>query len=622
MIGLFKLIWSHKWAIILLTVMVLLSGFLIHRWKAGHPGSMTVIESQAMDMSVMKPPEGAVPVAVERVGTASLSPQVHYVGSVAALEEQQVFSRTEGYLKTLSVYDGDSVSTGQILATIDSPELASRVNESKRVRETASSEVPVAEAGLDKMSADKQAAEADVDAAIAEVERTQAMLEGAKNIVQQRESDVAAAKANVEYWRAEIAREEKLLQSGAVSLQEYQSEKADAAKMEAELGQRNGMLAEAKQNVSAAAADVKSKEKMVSAARKRVLSSSAGVAQAKAEIRQKYTAVTQMHSMEQTAKVLESFRNVKSSISGVVTRRYVSPGQYVNSSTPILGIASLDKVRLQAKISETDAGSVRVGTRIHATFTNHPDLAMDARITSISPSADQTSRSLLAEAIIPNPGRKLLPGESVDMTINLESHMQGLSVPSSAIILRSDSSYVWTVRKSVAKGKQEYYCTMHPQIVEDHPGKCPICFMALVPRTSNGSETAHLVLVTTGGNTGDRTLITSGLSPEDEIIFQGQTYLEEGNAIFRTKWSSDGPTDLPAAAGSGDMSGMDMGPYVKTVPSTPKPADSPSQDKPTVTVTKQPAKIKTYVCPMHPEVTSHDPNAVCPKCGMKLVEKH
>ena len=29
--------------------------------------------------------------------------------------------------------------------------------------------------------------------------------------------------------------------------------------------------------------------------------------------------------------------------------------------------------------------------------------------------------------------------------------------------------------------------------------------------------------------------------------------------------------------------------------------------------------IKTYICPMHPEVTSDNPGR-CPKCGMKLVE--
>ncbi len=34
-----------------------------------------------------------------------------------------------------------------------------------------------------------------------------------------------------------------------------------------------------------------------------------------------------------------------------------------------------------------------------------------------------------------------------------------------------------------------------------------------------------------------------------------------------------------------------------------------------------PAKEESFVCPMHPEVTSHQPGH-CPKCGMKLVEKY
>src|SRR5512141_2369691 len=32
-------------------------------------------------------------------------------------------------------------------------------------------------------------------------------------------------------------------------------------------------------------------------------------------------------------------------------------------------------------------------------------------------------------------------------------------------------------------GKVEWTCPMHPQIVRDAPGNCPICGMALEPRT-------------------------------------------------------------------------------------------------------------------------------------------
>ncbi|MBB1287332.1 efflux RND transporter periplasmic adaptor subunit [Flavisolibacter sp. BT320] len=37
------------------------------------------------------------------------------------------------------------------------------------------------------------------------------------------------------------------------------------------------------------------------------------------------------------------------------------------------------------------------------------------------------------------------------------------------------------------KAAQQYTCPMHPQIVQDKPGKCPICGMDLVPKTTSGT---------------------------------------------------------------------------------------------------------------------------------------
>ena len=36
--------------------------------------------------------------------------------------------------------------------------------------------------------------------------------------------------------------------------------------------------------------------------------------------------------------------------------------------------------------------------------------------------------------------------------------------------------------------KTIYTCPMHPQIEQDHPGSCPICGMALEPKTVSGGE--------------------------------------------------------------------------------------------------------------------------------------
>src|SRR3954468_17807852 len=50
--------------------------------------------------------------------------------------------------------------------------------------------------------------------------------------------------------------------------------------------------------------------------------------------------------------------------------------------------------------------------------------------------------------------------------------------------------------KIISAGKDVYYtCSMHPQVIEDHPGNCPICGMKLiaVPKSSTSVSTqVHL----------------------------------------------------------------------------------------------------------------------------------
>src|SRR5258706_15143370 len=47
-------------------------------------------------------------------------------------------------------------------------------------------------------------------------------------------------------------------------------------------------------------------------------------------------------------------------------------------------------------------------------------------------------------------------------------------------------------RESATRTK--YACSMHPQVVRDQPGKCPICGMELVPRNSTGSADGSIML--------------------------------------------------------------------------------------------------------------------------------
>lgn len=42
--------------------------------------------------------------------------------------------------------------------------------------------------------------------------------------------------------------------------------------------------------------------------------------------------------------------------------------------------------------------------------------------------------------------------------------------------------------QSVSAANAQYYCPMHPQVVQDHPGDCPICSMSLVPKEAVKEE--------------------------------------------------------------------------------------------------------------------------------------
>lgn len=52
------------------------------------------------------------------------------------------------------------------------------------------------------------------------------------------------------------------------------------------------------------------------------------------------------------------------------------------------------------------------------------------------------------------------------------------------------------VNTQVAAKKIEYTCPMHPQVLEDHPGTCPICGMTLVKKSEHTSEGAGIDLRT------------------------------------------------------------------------------------------------------------------------------
>ncbi|MDO8684977.1 MAG: efflux RND transporter periplasmic adaptor subunit [Armatimonadota bacterium] len=638
---------QHFWGIALLIFLLIASNIVVKIWKARHPGAMNVIEAQAMDMTAMKPPTGAVPVATEVVGASGFTAKVKYTGSVAPYTEQNIYPRVEGWLQNLNVYNGDRVPAGKLLAVIDSPDLQTKVAEAAAGSAAAATEIGVAQASSIKMAAERAASIGEIETAKSEVAGAKARLTASRRGVTKAQNELKTANANLDYWQAEIRREENLLKAGAVSVQEYQSEKAQAITAQAEVDNKQAALEEARANVEAAQAEVSSRQAMTSVARKRAAAADAGVSMSYREINQKSAMARQADAMVSTAATIDSYRYLRAPFAGVVTKRYISPGQLVNPGTAVLNIVQIDKVRLQANVADKDVSRIQIGAEVIARLPKEPNKSYHARVTSISPQQDQSSRTAIVEAIIDNPGHKLVPGDYVSMEIATSASVDSITVPSSAIVHKDDRNAVWVVKSEAPKGKMTYYCTMHPEVTSDKPGTCPKCNMKLEPKTSGGNKKAHLVYVVLGENDGERTEVISGLSDGDEVIYQGHIYLKEGDIVFSTSWSKDGPKEMPKAPGMGEMPGMNhkgdgkspsmdnenmpgmdhegmenmpgMDHSQMNMKEQPE-SSSGTKSKP-LSIGKSSKAQKTYICPMHPEVMSHKAGETCPKCGMDLVEK-
>lgn len=91
-------------------------------------------------------------------------------------------------------------------------------------------------------------------------------------------------------------------------------------------------------------------------------------------------------------------------------------------------------------------------------------------------------------------------------------------------------------KSEVVKGETKYTCPMHPQIMEDHPGACPICGMALVKKSGQASEGAGISLNTVLQPVNSSVIASIGvIRPEQKqssVQIQGEGYLDFDTRTF------------------------------------------------------------------------------------------
>jgi len=235
----------------------------------------------------------------------------------------------------------------------------------------------------------------------------------------------------------------------------------------------------------------------------------------------------------------ESRTRIRSPITGTVIEKFAVEGDYIKTGDKIYRIADLSTIWLMLDLYPDDAARIRFGQQVEAEVNSIPGEVFTGRVAFIAPTVDPVTRTVQVRVEMLNPDGKLKPGDYATARVYVPA-------------VRQDRVY-----DPALAGK--YISPMHPQVIREQPGECPICDMDLIPTSTLGYADQPLPIqqvvtvprdavlmagdnsvlyvetdpgrfevrrVTVGPLTDDKAVILEGLSPGETVATQGNFLID------------------------------------------------------------------------------------------------
>ncbi len=232
----------------------------------------------------------------------------------------------------------------------------------------------------------------------------------------------------------------------------------------------------------------------------------------------------QIREIEQEREARSDF-NVLSPITGTVTRRNVSLGDYVKEGSTLFQVIDLKKVWVMFEAYESDLPWIKMNDRVSFTIQSLPGQTFSGRISFIDPTIDPMTRIARVRVEIENPGQILKPEMFANGVVNSSMGGNGkdLMIPKTAVL--------WTGKRSVVYVKDP-----------DHE-----------------QPTFQYREITLGPTAGDDYVVAGGLK-ENEVIAVNGVFRIDAAAQLAGKTSMMNPGGgSGVAVGMAGMPGMDTG---------------------------------------------------------------
>lgn len=160
--------------------------------------------------------------------------------------------------------------------------------------------------------------------------------------------------------------------------------------------------------------------------------------------------LAQAEAAARRAREIQRDATITSPIDGVVVERNFDAGSLVSpGEKAVVIVADLRVLKLQAGVSELEAGRLRVGMPARISVQARPGEVFEGRVAAISPEVDEKNRHFAVEVRTNNPGTTLLSGMYGVATIPLARAERAVAVPRDALTTRDGKRVVLRIDKDV-----------------------------------------------------------------------------------------------------------------------------------------------------------------------------
>jgi len=210
-------------------------------------------------------------------------------------------------------------------------------------------------------------------------------------------------------------------------------------------------------------------------------------------------------ALTQSAQNL-SYTEVRSPVSGVITRRNASPGDVVGTGQAIYEISNLVGYEVRLYLPLGDWQNIRLGQTVNMRISGAETFNTQGTISRISPELDPVTG--LGEVIVSmtERGAGVFPGVLIESRINVQTKNDVVVIPRSAMV-------------------ENIQTVIEPESNVIRLNRTYAAFVA------QGDTVAVRRVLELGIQQGDRIEVLSGLNPGEKLIITGQTSLEEGSRI-------------------------------------------------------------------------------------------